>query len=80
MLSCPKAFLSFISLLLVVGAFSLTASAQMSHADQVQIVPPLLRSTDPPAPDATPEALEKQADPPLYLSEHDPGQIMRLPK
>ena len=62
MSSCPKALLSFVSLLTLICALALAAPAQMSHADQVQIVPPLLRSTDPPAPDASAEALEKQGD------------------
>jgi tetratricopeptide (TPR) repeat protein len=36
--------------------------AQVSHAEQVQIAPPLVRGVDPPAADATPAQLEQQAD------------------
>jgi tetratricopeptide (TPR) repeat protein len=39
-----------------------TAFAQVSHSEQVQIAPPLIRAIDPPAPDATSTALELQAD------------------
>jgi tetratricopeptide (TPR) repeat protein len=41
---------------------STAALAQVSHPEQVQIAPPLVRAIDPPAPDATPAALEEQAD------------------
>jgi len=41
---------------------STAALAQISHSEQVQVTPPLLRGIDPPAPDATPAALEQQAD------------------
>ncbi len=40
----------------------LPASAQVSHPEQVQVNPPLLRMTDPPAPDASAAALESRAD------------------
>jgi tetratricopeptide (TPR) repeat protein len=56
-MSCRKACLIF---LLVIS--STAALAQVSHSEQVQIAPPLLRSVDPPAPDATAAALEKQGD------------------
>jgi tetratricopeptide (TPR) repeat protein len=36
--------------------------AQVSHSEQVQISPPLIRGIDPPAPEATAAALELQAD------------------
>jgi tetratricopeptide (TPR) repeat protein len=36
--------------------------AQASHSEQVQIKPPLVRSIDPPAPDASATALEERAD------------------
>jgi tetratricopeptide (TPR) repeat protein len=36
--------------------------AQVSHSEQVQIAPPLVRAIDPPAPDATAATLELQAD------------------
>jgi tetratricopeptide (TPR) repeat protein len=48
--------------LVVLLAFSTAALAQGSHSEQVQIAPPLIRSIDPPAPDATAAALEQQAD------------------
>lgn len=47
-------------ILLVVS--STAALAQVSHSEQVQVAPPLLRAIDPPAADATPAALEQQAD------------------
>jgi tetratricopeptide (TPR) repeat protein len=48
---------------LVVLLISSTAAlAQISHSEQVQIAPPLVRAIDPPAPDATAAALELQAD------------------
>jgi tetratricopeptide (TPR) repeat protein len=63
MLSFPKALLVCVATLAVlVCAFSLTAPAQISHSEQVQIVPPLMRSIDPPAPDATAASLEMRAD------------------
>jgi len=43
-------------------AASLTSVAQVSHSEQVQIAPPLLRTVDPPKPDATVADLETQAD------------------
>jgi len=56
-MSCWKACL----ILLVVIPFT-TALAQVSHSEQVQIAPPLIRAIDPPSPDATAAALEQQAD------------------
>src|SRR5208282_4061652 len=47
-------------ILLVIS--STAALAQVSHSEQVQIAPPLIRAIDPPAPDATAAALELQAD------------------
>jgi tetratricopeptide (TPR) repeat protein len=47
-------------ILLVVS--SAAALAQVSHSEQVQISPPLVRAIDPPAPDATAAALEQEAD------------------
>jgi tetratricopeptide (TPR) repeat protein len=55
-MSYPKACL----ILLVVS--STAALAQVSHPEQVQIAPPLVRAIDPPAPDATVADLEHQAD------------------
>ena len=48
--------------LVVLLIFSSAALAQISHSEQVQISPPLMRATDPPAADATPADLEQQAD------------------
>ncbi len=48
--------------LLVLLISSTAALAQVSHSEQVQIAPPLVRAIDPPAPDATAAALELQAD------------------
>jgi tetratricopeptide (TPR) repeat protein len=63
MSSCPR---STVVRFAVLGTFVLTLSAislaQISHADQVQIAPPLLRTIDPPAPDATVVDLETRAD------------------
>ncbi len=47
-------------ILLVVS--STAALAQVSHSEQVQIAPPLIRAIDPPAPDATAADLEQQGD------------------
>ena len=48
---------------LVVLLLSSTAAlAQISHSEQVQIAPPLVRAIAPPSPDATAENLELQAD------------------
>ncbi len=63
MSSCPR-FLLVPAAFLVLCVFALSSAswAQSSHSEQVQIKPPLLRSIDPPAPDATATDLEKQAD------------------
>ena len=59
----PKVLLGPVSLLTAcVFSFSLASSAQVSHSEQVQITPPLIRSIDPPAPDATAADLEARAD------------------
>jgi len=50
--------LVFVSLL----AFPVAAGAQISHPEQVQITPPLMRTIDPPAPEASADDLEAQAD------------------
>ena len=47
-------------LLLVIS--STAALAQISHSEQVQIAPPLVRAIDPPAADATAADLEHQGD------------------
>ena len=41
---------------------STAAFAQVSHSEQLQIVPPIIRAIEPPAPDATAAQLEQQAD------------------
>jgi tetratricopeptide (TPR) repeat protein len=43
-------------------AFPVAAGAQMSHPEQVQVTPPLMRTIDPPAPEASADDLEAQAD------------------
>jgi len=54
---------SAVSLLIIlVVATSLTSFAQVSLSEQVQIAPPLLRTVDPPKPDATLADLETKAD------------------
>ena len=52
-----------VSLLTIcVCALTSVSWGQASHAEQVQIKPPLLRTIDPPAPDATAADLEARAD------------------
>lgn len=48
--------------LVVLLISSAVAFAQVSHPEQVQIAPPLIRAIDPPAKDATAADLEQQAD------------------
>lgn len=55
-MSCRKACL----VLLLIA--STAALAQVSHSDQVQVAPPLVRAVEPPSPDATVAQLELQAD------------------
>jgi tetratricopeptide (TPR) repeat protein len=63
MSSCPRVLLFPVSLLTIcVCALSSMSWGQASHSEQVQIKPPLLRLTDPPAADATVAALEARAD------------------
>jgi tetratricopeptide (TPR) repeat protein len=49
-------------LILLVVISSTAALTQVSHSEQVQISPPLVRAIDPPAPDAKSADLERQAD------------------
>jgi tetratricopeptide (TPR) repeat protein len=49
-------------LILLVAIASTAALSQISHSEQVQIAPPLIRAVDPPPQDATAETLELQAD------------------
>jgi len=62
MSSCPRVSLVLTSLLIFSFASSTGVWAQASHSEQVQIKPPLLRTIDPPAPDATVADLEARAD------------------
>jgi cytochrome c-type biogenesis protein CcmH/NrfG len=63
MSSCPRSYLAFLAgLVMSVLTLSAGSSAQIPHSEQVQIVPPLLRTIDPPAPDATATDLEQRAD------------------
>ncbi|MGA9980536.1 MAG: tetratricopeptide repeat protein [Candidatus Sulfotelmatobacter sp.] len=64
-MSCPRTSLASVSLLFAFAlavTFSVGAVAQISHPEQVQVTPPLMRTIDPPAPDATAQDLEAQAD------------------
>jgi hypothetical protein len=49
-------------LILLVVISSTVVLAQVSHSEQVQIMPPLIRAVEPPAPDATAADLEIQGD------------------
>jgi tetratricopeptide (TPR) repeat protein len=49
-------------LILLVVISTTAALAQVSHSEQVQIAPPLVRAVEPPAQDATAADLELQAD------------------
>jgi len=63
MSSCPRVLLVPVSLLvLCVCGLSRVSWGQASHSEQVQIKPPLLRTIDPPAPDATAADLEARAE------------------
>jgi len=63
MSSYPRVLLVPVSLLTVcVCALSSVSWGQGSHSEQVQIAPPLLRTIDPPAPEATAADLEARAD------------------
>jgi tetratricopeptide (TPR) repeat protein len=61
-MSCRKTCLRITCLFLLAVVSCTAAIAQASHPDQVQIAPPLVRAIDPPAPDATANDLELQAD------------------
>ena len=63
MSSCPRGLLVPVSLLAVCAcALSSLSWGQASYSEQVQIKPPLLRTIDPPAPDATASSLEARAE------------------
>jgi len=55
-MSCRK------TCLILFLVFTTAALAQVSHQEQVQIAPPLVRAVDPPAADATAADLERQGD------------------
>lgn len=59
MLSCPRYLLVPVLLFTICVCI---LPAQVSHREQVQIVPPLLRQVDPPSADATVAELEARAD------------------
>jgi tetratricopeptide (TPR) repeat protein len=60
---CARTWLVSVSLLIVsLPVVSVGAAAQISRSEQVQVTPPLMRTIDPPAQDATVENLEAQAD------------------
>jgi len=62
-MSCPRLLLFPVSLVTVcILAVSAGSWAQASRPEQVQIKPPLIRTIEPPAPDATAADLETQAD------------------
>ncbi len=63
MTSCPRVLLVPASLIfLCVCALIPFSAAQTAHSEQLQIRPPLLRSVDPPAKDATADQLDKRGD------------------
>ncbi len=63
MSSCPRLLLVPVALLTTcIVSLSAPGWGQAAHSEQVQIKPPLLRSIDPPAPDATAADLEERAD------------------
>ena len=57
----PKVMVS-VTVLAFSVCLSSVSFAQISHADPVQVKPPLLRTIDPPSPDATPADLEVRGD------------------
>jgi tetratricopeptide (TPR) repeat protein len=61
-MSCRKTCLIKPCLILLVVISTTAALAQVSHSEQVQVTPPLLRAVEAPSPDATAADLEKQAD------------------
>lgn len=61
--SCPKVSLASVSLLATcILAAASVCWAQASHSDQIQVIPPQLRTIEPPSPAATAADLEKRAD------------------
>lgn len=62
MFSCPKVSLVSASLLAVLVTLPALCGAQVSRAEQVQVKPPLIRTIDPPAREASADDLEGRAD------------------
>lgn len=60
--SCPRTFPVSIALAVSLFILCTLSSAQISRGEQVQVTPPLMRTIDPPAPDATAADLEARAD------------------
>ena len=62
-MSCPRiALVSVLLLTVCVLVLSAGSWGQVPHSDQVQIKPPLMRTIEPPAPDATAADLETRGD------------------
>lgn len=59
-MSFPRAFP--ICLFALLSLSGMQAGAQISHPEQVQVTPPLMRTVDPPSPDATVADLESRGD------------------
>ena len=63
MSSCPRFLLVTVSLLTIcVCVLSGVSFAQVAHSEQVQVMPPQIRTTDAPSKDATAADLEDRAD------------------
>jgi tetratricopeptide (TPR) repeat protein len=63
MTSCPKVSFTIVCLLTTCLFAAATISwAQASHSDQIQVIPPQLRTVEPPSAAATAADLEKRAD------------------
>lgn len=60
-MSCRKACLAVLSIFVLL-IFAVPALAQVSHSEQVQVAPPLVRAIEPPSAAATVVQLERQAD------------------
>ncbi len=59
---CPKVLAVPVSIFVSCLLFSAVSGAQISRPEPVQVKPPLLRTIDPPAPDATATDLEARGD------------------
>ncbi len=62
MSSCPKALVVSFSILTSLFVLSAGVSGQASHSEQVQIMPPQLRTIDPPSAEASAADLENRGD------------------